>query len=316
MAGAGAPMAPDMQEVYEFIPSVETHLIPSKYVKQTFKIQVMQPARQRGLAPKFPVVYATDGNFAFDVLKGISFSMQASGFAAPRFILVGIGYPSDSPEAGSVLRARDLTFPGYPQFSTKPPPVEGVLVADEGTKDFFGGQDFQQFIEEELIPHIDDKYQTVRGDRTYFGHSAGGSFGLFTVFTKSHLFRNYIISSAGLVCHGELSTGIRYENYDFLLQDARRFIASGKSLCGIRVYLSVGTEEEFESAYAPWQLTSSFYRLSGLLKAALIPGLNLTTQAFPGETHMTVWPLAFTQGIQAVFGSGVRSTKDEIGLAE
>lgn len=300
-------------EGWEYFSAIESHLIKSKYVAQTFKIQVMQPARKRGEMTRFPVVYVTDGNFTFDALKGISYCIQSSELDAPRFILVGISYPSECPEAGAMLRGRDLTFPGYPKFNRTPPPVEGILVVEDGTKDLYGAEDFQRFIGDELIPLIDEKYETTPSDRTYFGHSGGGGFGLFTLFTKSHLFKNYIISSPGLSFHGESTAGIHYDNCDFMLQDARKFIASKKSLAGIRIYMSVGTEEEFEPAAAQWQLTSSFYRMAALLKASAIPGLELITEAFAGETHMTVWPMAFIHGVRAVFGTrGVSGMKARI----
>jgi len=284
------------------IPAVETHLVTSRIVTQTFKIEVMQPARTRGDATRFPVVYVTDGNFTFDALKGISYCMQSSRHDVAQFILVGISYPSDCPEAGAVLRGRDMSFPGYPTQSTVPPPIEGVLVAPAGTKDQFGGEEFQQFLAEELIPFVDRNYPTIAGERSYFGHSLGASFGLSTLFTRSELFRGYIISSPGLSIHGETSAGIHCDNYDFLIREARQFIASEKSLRDTKVYISVGTEEEFEPGIQAWQLTSSFYRMAAVLKAANIPGLSVTTEAFSGETHMTVWPLAFIHGVQMVLG--------------
>jgi uncharacterized protein len=285
-------------------PPVEIHSIPSKYVRQTFRIEVMQPARKRTEHVRFPVVYVTDANRSFDMLRGIAHIIQATGRDAPRFILVGIGYQGDSPVAGLVLRARDFTFPGYIRHSTDPPPVDGVLIAEEGTKTFDGATDFHRFIREELIPFIDGRYATVPGERTYFGHSAGGGFGLYTLLTESDLFKRYIVSSPGLAYHGESTAGIRYEHYDFMLAKARAFIAAGKALKGVHLYMSVGAEEESEPALTNWQLTSSFYRMAALLKAAGIPGLQLTTEVFPGETHMTAWPIAFIHGVQAVFARG------------
>lgn len=294
-----------MDKDREYFPTIDTHLIPSRYVAQSFRVQVMQPLLRKGESTRFPVVYITDGNFAFETLRGISFSMQRSERDAPRFILVGIGYPDDSPLAGAVLRARDLTFPQYPRLELTPPAVDGVLLAEKGTKDFYGAEDFQQFIEHELIPLIDRKYPTIPGERTYFGHSGGGGFGLFTLFTRSHLFRNYIASSPGLIYHGRSSAGVSYENCDFVLQYARKFIAEGRLLCGTRVYMSVGTEEEFEPNLSQWQLTSSFYRMAALMKSAAVPNMILTTQVFSGASHMTVWPMAFIHGVQAVFGTGI-----------
>jgi uncharacterized protein len=291
-----------MADARTYYPPVETHLIPSKYVAQTYKVQVMRPPQRRGETTRFPAVYAADGNLTFDMFKGISYLIQSPEREGSRFVLVGIGYPSDCPLAGAVLRGRDLTFPGYPKLSMKPPPVEGVLVAEAGTKDFYGAEDFQRFIEHELIPLIDEKYETVPGERTYFGHSGGGGFGLFTLLTRRDLFKNYIVSSPGLIYHGEAS-GIRYDDYAFMLEEVRRFIATGRSLSGNKLYMSVGTAEEFETGLEPWRLTSSFYRLAALLKAASIPGLTLTCEAFPGATHATVWPLAFMHGVQSIVGA-------------
>lgn len=298
-------LEPDTQaRGWQYYPAVESHLFRSSHVTQTFKIQVMQPVRRRGETTRFPVVYATDGNLAFDVLKGIAYAMQKSESDAPRFILVGIGYPSDCPVAGNVLRARDLTFPGYPDCRFAPPAIEGVLLPERGSKEYGGGEDFQLFIQRELVPMIDERYHTQPGERTYFGHSAGGGFGLFTLFSRPELFNNYIISSPSLTYHGISQSGAEYDNYEFLLKQAQQFAASGRALPGLRMYMSVGSEEEFEPTYAKWQLTSSFYRLAAFLKSAAIPGLQLTTEIFAGETHMTVWPMAFIHGVQAVYGTG------------
>jgi uncharacterized protein len=288
-----------------YFPPVDSHLVPSKYVKQTFKIQVMQPAGKRGETTRFPVVYVTDANLVFDMFKGISHLIQSPEKEGSRYILVGIGYPSESPLAGSALRARDLTFPGYPKLKIKPPTYEDVPVPEPGTKTFYGAEDFQKFIEHELIPFIDKTYHTVPGERTYFGHSAGGGFGLYTLFAKTHLFKNYIVSSPGLIYHGQGPAEFPYENYDFVLQEARKFIASKKPLHGTSLYMSVGTAEEFEPGLDVWSLTSSFYRMAALMKGAAIPGLEFTTEVFPGETHGTVWPIAFMHGVQAVLGTGV-----------
>lgn len=291
-------------EELEYVPPVATHLIKSSYVAQTYKIQVALPAMKRGEQTRFPVVYVTDGNRIFDLFKGVAHIIQSTGRDAPRFILVGIGYPSDSPRAGAVLRTRDFMFPGSPKFDPKPPPVEGVLLPEKGTKSLFGGEDFQRFIAHELIPLIDSTYRTVPGARTYFGHSGGGSFGLSTLFSKPDIFSNYIVSSPCVLFHGESSAGVVYDRHDFLLQEARRFIDAGGSLSGINLYLSVSAEEEFEPGTERWQLTSSFYRMAALLKSADLRGLRLMTEVFAGESHMTVWPMAFIHGLQAVFGTG------------
>jgi hypothetical protein len=122
------------------------------------------------------------------------------------------------------------------------------------------------------------------------------------LFTQPELFTNYIVSSPGLIYTGEMPGGFHYENFDCGLQMARAFIASGQSLEGVRLYMSVGTEEESEPGLAAWQLTSGFYRMAKLIKSAGLPGLEFMDEALQNETHGTTWPIAFMHGVQAVFG--------------
>lgn len=279
------------------------HHLRSCYVHQTFKIQVMRPRQGAGNGSRCPVVYVTDGNVVFEMFKSISTLIQMSPNDAPPYILVGIGYPSEAPFAGNRLRVRDFSFPRYPRFTLPEPTFEGVMFPETGTKEIDGGEDFQLFIANELIPFIDNAYETLPDDRTYFGHSGGGVFGLFTLFRKPHLFKNYIISSPALSFHGEMPGGFYYENCDFAFDEAREFIANVKSMTGVNLYMSVGSEEEFEERLSQWRLTSSMLRMAAFLNNSNIPGLRVMTEVLPGETHMTVWPMAFIHGVQAIFGT-------------
>jgi predicted alpha/beta superfamily hydrolase len=299
----------------EYFPEVETHLLRSTQVNQTYRVQVMLPPQPHGDTRLYPVVYATDANATFDMLKGIAQLLQATKFDSLSFILVGIGYPGDSPMAGEMLRGRDFTFPGCPDFCRGVDwSWDGVLGPEPGEKDFEGAEDFQRFFELELIPFIDKSYRTQPGERTYFGHSAGGGFGLFTLLTRSHLFRQYIVSSPVLTYHGTTLGGTRYEHHDFMLERTRKFAAEGHTLRGVRLCLSVGSEEEFRPIIANWHFTSSAYRLGALLNELKIPGLDWTFEVLAGETHVSAWPIAFMHGIRRCFGpltvgSATSSTK-------
>lgn len=284
-------------------PILETHLLRSEAIKQTFQIQVQRPCLKAGQAQRLPVVYATDANYFFDLLRNLSLCLHIGG-EAPPFLLVGIGYPSNSPFAGMTLRCRDLTFPPYPVFDPKviPDVGEGQLVPEDGSKHLFGGEDFRQFIKEDLIPFIDAHYATASEDRTYFGHSGGGYFGLFSLFTDSSLFKNYICSSPGLLMHGTLPGGFEHNHYDCGGPLVRDFLASGQSLDN-KLYMSVGEDEEIDGSMGSWKMVSGFCDMRKLLRSAKITGLNIMSEILPSESHYTAIPMAFTHGIQAVFGT-------------
>jgi predicted alpha/beta superfamily hydrolase len=286
-----------------YFPPIETHLLPSRHIDQTFRIQVMRPFQDRHERRRFPVVYLTDGNALFDVCKGMAALIQTFKPDSPPFMLVAIGYPSDSPVAGELLRGRDLTFEGCPDFFTGFELFrewQDVLHPQPGTRQFGAADSFQRFVGEELFPFIETRYEAAPGERTYFGHSVGGAFGLFTLFTRPALFSNYIVSSPTVTYCGTTPSGVRYDNHDFLIDRARRFIAAGQPLCGKSVYVSVGTEEEYEPQLLNWRFTSGFYRMVGVLKDATALGLKLTAEALPGETHATACPIAFSHGLRAV----------------
>jgi len=288
----------------EYFPSTETHLLASKCVSQVFKIQVMRPLQASSSNRRFPVVYATDGNAVFDMFKGLCGVLQAFNPQWPRFILVTIGYPGDSPVAGELLRGRDMTFAGCPDYFSGFPLFgrwSDVLTPEPGSQYFGGAEAFQRFIAEELIPLVDRDYETLPEDRTYFGHSLGAGFGLFMLFSQTSLFRRYVLSSPTLSYHGETPSGVSYRNHDFLLDRAREFLTGDPSLQGVKLYLSVGTQEEFEPLIANWRFTSSFYRLVALFKSTTTAGFAPITEVFSGERHATVWPIAFMHGIQALF---------------
>jgi predicted alpha/beta superfamily hydrolase len=283
-----------------YFPDVETHIVRSRHVTQTYKIQVARPMQSRGVARRCPVVYATDGNAIFDLFRSLSWLMQAFKPDAIPFTLVTIGYPGESPVTGEVLRGRDLTFAGCPDWLTSlDMKWEGVALAAPDSPAFGGAEAFQSFMAEELFPLIEDRYVTRNDARVYFGHSMGGAFGLFTLFTRPSLFRYYVLSSPAVAYHGTNAAGLCYES-DFMLDHARQFIASGAPLDDVHLYMSVGTDEEFEGPIVNWRFTSSFYRLTTLMRAADIPGLRLTTEVMNGEGHTTVWPIAFMHGVQAV----------------
>jgi uncharacterized protein len=274
------------------VPRVETHVLTPRGSDQTYQVEVMQPMAERDSHERFPTLYLTDGNLLFGAARAISHSLQFTG-EVRRFILVGIGYPGDNPFAGTVVRGRDLSWadirglPDSPRTSS----IEGVPGFAAGHPDRLGGERFLAFIRDELIGVIDSTYPTVRGDRAYFGHSAGGGLGLYALFAHAGLFSRYILSSPA----------VSYAGHDFALDLARAFIASGKHLQA-KLILTVGGQEEGESNLAEWHMVSSLERLAAALAGAGIRGFELQSEVIAGETHMSVWPVTFSRGIRAIYG--------------
>lgn len=266
------------------VPAVDTHHLDG------FQIQVMQPLMRRDGSERFPVLYITDANMAFDMAKGISHCLHVTGDVA-RYILVGIGYPGDNPLAGTIERRRDYTPAGRPEVADWPRtyPVEGVGEIPAGQPCWGRAGDFVAFIRERLMPFIDARYPTLPQDRGFFGHSLGGGFGLHVLFNHTALFGRYALSSPS----------ISYDGDDYAIHEARAFIASGQRL-DARIFLSVGGDEEFGAAYAKSQFVSSSYRLGAILND--MSGVSFRHRVYLGETHLGVYPIAFSHAVQYLYG--------------
>jgi predicted alpha/beta superfamily hydrolase len=121
----------------------------------------------------------------------------------------------------------------------------------------------------------------------------GGGLGLHALFSQPSLFTRYLLASPS-ICYGDNEYGI---------DEAREFIASGRHH-DARVFLAAGELEELDAdeAVAKPRFVSSVCRLAALLHNARVPGLDLSYRIFPGETHASIWPVAYTHGVQALYG--------------
>jgi predicted alpha/beta superfamily hydrolase len=119
---------------------------------------------------KYPVVYLLDGFSLKDYLQIVYYNYQ--GHYLPHMILVGISNEQN--------RTYNLT-------TSKVESRRGAAMNIET-----GGADqFVEFIEKELIPHIDKTCKTTTY-RTLIGHSYAGLFTINVLINHPHLFNNFI----------------------------------------------------------------------------------------------------------------------------
>ena len=125
---------------------------------------------ESGSDEKYAVIYLLDGYSLESTLEAVYNNYW--GHYLPQMILVGISNRSN--------RIRDLT-------------TSQVNMRRGSTMEFEtgGAEIFTEFIEEELIPYIDNKYPT-NAYRTLIGHSYAGLFALNMLVHHKHLFQNYI----------------------------------------------------------------------------------------------------------------------------
>jgi enterochelin esterase-like enzyme len=195
------------------------HELPSNHVDDVFNIQVSLPGGYDPAAdPGYHVIYVTDGDLYFD--------------GAGDFV----------PKGGVVKVASQLTRQG----SMPPAIVVGIGYTDDDMRDrdfHMAPDDFYRFIAEELIPFIDEQYNTdpFAEGRTLIGHSWGSYFVLYTLFhhaARDYPFHNLLAISGYLTAYDRLLYGAEQDLHDRL--------GDGGSL-DATLFLTIGNQEYTEA---------------------------------------------------------------------
>lgn len=246
----------------------------------------------------WPILYLTDGNACFatsvDALK-----VQASypnGTNVNEGVIVAIGYPTDEPY-DPLRRSWDLSPPPgrvYPPFYPDTPDVKTG-----------GGSRFLVLIEDELKPWIEQQVPIDQSRQALFGHSFGGLFALFMLFSKPQAFTRWIAASPA----------IYWEDANILSLE-KEFLDSLDAPLDIELHLSAG-EYEGEKL-APFhkgsadeqkrQQNAKEIRTIDLARdlaqrwtaSAAFTGIA-TFEEYAGENHMSVLPAALNRAVQIAF---------------
>lgn len=243
----------------------------SEAVKDSFYISVQLPNKYYEKPDKkYPVVYIVDANFYFPMLSEVIEQYQVAGLL-PSMILVGIGYKSFA--AMDSLRERDYLYP--------------ASIPSDEMKAVGGGKNFNHFVVNQLIPHIDANFRTDTGNRTLMGHSFGGYFSLYALLNQSEsnqaTFKN--IASA--------SPSLWYNN--FYLNQLSATLKNRKNQNHLNLYLTVGGLED-----PTWNINPA-KKLADEISKAQQPNLNLHYTVYNDLDHMDVAMISFTKALQEFY---------------
>lgn len=260
------------------LPDTEVLRLHSKQTGANYELFVATPRDYRKSGKTYPVVYLLDADYSFALVRNIV-QHFVDRENLPPMILVAIAYPgaASNRETYRMNRTRDYT----PVYAP-----DGGYGA-EYQKLSGGGPKFRAFFAKELIPFIDRKYPSTKGERAIVGHSYGGLFATFVLLTEPDLFNRYII----------VSPSLWYANRTAIsMADA---MASNGLRPGARVFFAVGSSEnQPQNGRA---MVDDLKELLSKLRKQKLPGLVISSRIFEGETHNSVFPGAVTRGLLAVF---------------
>ncbi|MBZ0294363.1 MAG: prolyl oligopeptidase family serine peptidase [Anaerolineae bacterium] len=142
---------------------------------------------------------------------------------------------------------------------------------------------------DELIPWVEDAYRADPTRRILAGHSYGGLFALFSLFTTPDLF-NYLIAGSPTLSYGDR----------FMFQQERAFAAEHRNLPAT-VLLFAAEQEEFVDDTT---LTDTL-RLTAILESRHYESFSLIKRIFLGENHCEVAAPGFHWGLKHALRSQI-----------
>ncbi|MGB3436179.1 alpha/beta hydrolase [Achromobacter sp.] len=236
--------------------------LPSSYAKQ--------PQR------RYPVLYVTDADYAFPVIRQLARRLNVEGPQIEDFILVGLSYGKG--EDGGVSRQRDYTpTPNGP--STAPAhAIHGQAGA------------YQQYLRDQVKPFVMARYRVDPARALFLGHSYGALLGAQILFTEPGMFNSYILGSPSL-----------WYDQRYALKLEARYARQHQDLTA-NVFLYVGAYEALRKGDRRYNQTVDMVADNRALETALqsrkYPGLKLKSVVLNDEDHLTVAPRGFTQALK------------------
>ena len=268
--GEGAPFA---------ILGTEVHDLPDSQRGIDYQIYVsLPPSYADDPGRRYPVVYVTDADYGFPMLRLIGRRMNGAGPRVEEFILVGLSYELGADSMAS--RRRDYT-----------PSPRG---ASDAPADAVHGQSlaYRDYLRDVVIPHVDANWRTRPDRRIYVGHSYGGLLGAQILLTQPEMFSGYVLGSPSL-----------WFDRKHLLREAPPLL-EGRQDIAAQVYMYAGEYEALRVGDPRYMqevdMVGDNAAFARLLAARGYDGLTLENAVLAGEDHLSVAPRGFTQGLLAL----------------
>jgi predicted alpha/beta superfamily hydrolase len=266
--------------------------VRSSHVADEFKIFVGHCGTAVAAEPA--VLYVTDANGLFGSAVDLVRSMQLARHLPP-LLVVGIGYRVGGLTETITVRTRDLT----PSFDAG----FASLFPDQASMG--GAAGLHAFIQTELMPWVASRFRVDPTDSTYFGHSLGGLFGAYVLMRAPATFQRYVIGSPALWWdHGvlfDLESQYAQEHDDL---PARVFFGIGADETHdgrVREAANLPPEERTKATAWYIDMVADMTRMVERLRGRRYPSLDLHSEVFPGEFHVTVPLLNLSRGLRCLF---------------
>lgn len=250
--------------------------VPDPVSAREYEVFVSLPAGyETSPDRRYPVLYVTDADYAFPIIRQIARRVNLEGPVIEEFILVGLSYSrGDTPTAS---RNRDYTpTPNGPARARS-------MVHGEGPA-------YQGYLKAQAIPFVEDRFRADPSRRLLLGHSYGGLLGAQILFTDPTLFHTYVLGSPSFW----------FDARHIMMMEAN--YARGHRDLPAEVFMYIGGYEVPgpSSRNASVDMVGDVRTMEQVLKSRGYENLQVRSAVLGDEDHLTVAPAGFTRALMAV----------------
>ncbi|WP_241093529.1 alpha/beta hydrolase [Xanthomonas sp.] len=261
---------------YEIVDS-QVWTVPDPATGRDYQVFVAMP---RGYADdparRYPVLYVTDADYAFPLVRQIARRLNGEGPKIDDFILVGLSYAIGDDAMPS--RRRDYTPTPEDGANSPPTPTHGKA------SDYIG------YLRDRVLPFVAQRYRTDERRRLYLGHSYGGLLGTQILLSAPEMFAGYILGSPS------------YWYGEHAMRDQEKAFAATHKDLPAQVYLYVGEYEQTRYGQN-YDMVDDAQAMVRSLRARRYPGLQVQLEVLNDEDHLSVAPRGLTHGLKYLLGT-------------
>lgn len=251
--------------------------VPDPTSGRDYEVFVSLPASyQSNPQRRYPVLYVTDADYAFPIIRQITRRVNLDGPVIEEFILVGLSYSRG--DSAVVSRNRD-----YTPTANGPRSSSSTVHGD--------GNAYQTYLKDHALPFIEGRFRADPQQRVFLGHSYGALLGAQILFTDPTLFSAYVLGSPSFW----------YDRRHIMTMEAD--YARRHSDLPARVFMYVGGWEvpgPDRRNTSGANMVADVRAMEQTLKSRAYPHLKVQSIVLQDEDHLTVAPVGFTRALTAV----------------
>ena len=251
--------------------------VPDPVSGRDYQVFVSLPASyETSPQRRYPVLYVTDADYAFPIIRQIARRVNLDGPVVQEFILVGLSYSRG--DSGTVSRNRDYT-------PTRNAPRDAAPMLRGG------GPAYQTYLKTQALPFVESRFRVDSARRILLGHSYGGLLGAQILFTDPGLFHAYVLGSPSFWYDKRHIMGMEADyarTHRDLPADVFMYIG-GWEVPGPDRRNTSGAD-----------MVADVRTMERTLKSRAYPGLTVRSTVLADEDHLTVAPVGFTRALMAV----------------